>query len=226
MSVMHVSVQLLVGVLLGDVVTSLTHWVEDTYMSIETATHPALKNIALENELHHMVPYAITTSHPLRNMEVTVVLASLAIAGLWILAPSLFTTSPWLLGSMWGTMTISNLVHRYLHDRPCRRPALITILQRAGIVVSSEDHTAHHRRGHGSYGVILAPTNTLLDTTGLFPGLEWVVETVLGVRPHPKAPFDAYKQTYPNLNPRPGDPCPDPPTQDQLDTLRRNIVVT
>lgn len=216
---MHPGLQVIIGLLLVDVLTATMHWYEDNYLPPSTTKNPLLREIAIHNEIHHVVPYSITTFTPLENIMVPLLLTTCVFGVMWLVWPNGFRKYPYLLLVTGLAGTFSNLLHRWLHERPCKRPALIQLLQRIGIIVRSDVHALHHRDttgGKAMYGVIFSPMNDLYDTLGIWRGLEWVLANSVGIHPMRKLGVQEFSKQYAHLNPSKDDPCPDPPSRERL----------
>lgn len=188
---MHPLVSVAAGVLAADFVTALGHWFEDTYLSYTTAPG-LLGNIARDNELHHYVPYTITAVAWWDNVRTTVGLLAAAAVPLLLLAPAWARDHGVFLVAFAVAAALAPLVHRFQHERDCRRPALVTALMRAGLLCSRDQHRVHHQRPDGGYCVLLAPTNHVYDGLGVWRGLEALVALLTGARPQHKRGAGAY----------------------------------
>lgn len=171
----------LAGVVVGDIIAAAVHWFEDTYLP--SNTQGVLGSIARDNELHHFLPFAITTGSWLSNVSVTMPATAVFVALLWVSG----VRDPRFLVPLAVTLGISNLVHRWIHERPCTRPRAVMILQDLGILVSSETHARHHDVGHGDYGI-------MLNANGAYNAIWPVLETLIGPPTDRKLGVKAYDE--------------------------------
>lgn len=198
--------QVVAGALFADLLVALLHWFEDTYLPYTTGTG-LVDDIARDNELHHFVPFAITTVSPWENVSVSLPLSLMITGVLVAIFPGWSRNHVPFLVTMTCVGAISNLIHRYAHERLCRRPRIIKTLQDAGVLVSSEEHARHHRVPTERYGVVFGFTNVVYDSIGLWRFLE----TLVPLKKHPKPGMGAYKKlhdgwTIANMSKE----CPDP----------------
>ena len=188
---MNESIQIASGVLLGDFLVAALHWFEDTYLPYTEDDGP-LAEIARDNEMHHFLPYTITAMTPLENVSVTLPLTIAFLTFIYISFPKWFLAHLPFLLSLGTVAVLSNLIHRYTHERLCRRPLIIKKLQDFGILISTPEHADHHMYPHKNYGVVLGFTNQIYDTIGLWRGLEKIIP----LKRYPKPGVDAYKTVY------------------------------
>jgi hypothetical protein len=153
------------GILAADFITAAVHWGEDTYLPYDQ-TDSMLGQIARDNEMHHFVPYAITVESWWSNVKISLqLLAGVALA-LVVAAPKWASKNRVFLMTAAAAMAITNLLHRFQHERDCTRPALATWLQRLGILCSREQHAVHHRDSVSNYSVLLGFTNPIYGCGG------------------------------------------------------------
>lgn len=209
----QLATQIAMGIVFVDFSAAFFHWMEDTYLHW-TDSPGVMGDIARANEMHHYIPYSITTSSVFDNMKVTTLMSLVFAAGAYMVAPkwtvkhSLFIVTVVVLGSL------VNVIHRYEHERECKRPPFITMLQRAGILVSQEQHTAHHKYPDEKYGVFLGFTNHIYDTLGVWRFLE----AVLPFTPHTPPSVLETKHNYDAwLRDNMDKPCPDRITPEMLE---------
>jgi hypothetical protein len=162
----------LLALLLVDVLTALLHWTEDTYLWYGMEV-PLLREIAAANEMHHWMPRTITYYGYLEQsrVNVAVTLGVLLLAWLCGVSPR---EHPCFYAVALVAGCMSNVLHRWQHERDCERPRVVTALQRAGVLVGREAHREHHAaaKPSHSYGTVLAPLNRLYDAAGLWAALE------------------------------------------------------
>lgn len=203
------------GVLAADFLTAFVHWGEDTYLPYDTR-NSMLGKIARDNEMHHFVPYAITVESWWSNMRVSLQLLVGVALALMLAAPKwAFKHRVFLFVTM-ATMGITNVMHRFQHERDCTRPVLVTWLQRLGILCSREQHSVHHRESVSNYGVLLGFTNPIYDGLGVWRFLEGVLG-VVGLRPVRKMGVEAYAKLGDDwLRDNMARDCPEPLDKERL----------
>jgi Lipid desaturase domain len=179
------------GAILGDFLVALFHWFEDTYLPY-TQDPSILGQIARDNEMHHFLPYTITAYTPIQNISIPLALSLSFMALVFLVAPK-WSRTHWALLITAGIVgSLSNLLHRYIHERPCRRPRLITTLQDAGVLVSSSEHAKHHTNPQSRYGVVLGFTNVIYDNAHIWRLFEMVVP----LQKYPKPGVSMFQSSY------------------------------
>ena len=162
--------------LLADFIAGLFHWWEDSYLSQDT---PLLGNlIGGPNSLHHSSPTAFLRGSYWHRNYTTIIPAAIACGVcLWF--------GHWL----WLTMaflTQANQIHCYGHQGK-RNPVWVRWLQSVGIFQSVKHHGLHHRSPFAiRYCVMSNYLNWVLDGSGFWRGLEYVVFVVTGYRAREK----------------------------------------
>lgn len=217
-------VQVVVGVLAADFLTAAAHWFEDTYLP-HTEAPGLLGEIARDNDMHHFIPFSITVGSWWETCRVSAqLMAGLALA-FWAMAPRLVARYRTFFVTCAVAMVSANLVHRFQHERECTRPAIVTALQRAGALCSSEQHAVHHENTDVRYGVLLGFTNAAYDSLGVWRALETMLACV-GVRPTARKPaVETYKALYDvwlagNMTRE----CPEPLTPQHLAEYHRRLT--
>ncbi len=130
--------------LIADFLTGLFHWWQDCYLEVDSKYKFAVA-LAIDNELHHTQPAAMTKLSEWENMRNS---AEIGWPVAWIFYMVGFPTIVWL-PFFFGSF--GNLVHRYAHLPPGKIPKPIAALQKVGLFVSPAHHGAHH---FGPNGVI------------------------------------------------------------------------
>lgn len=187
--------KIVAGVLVADFLTAAVHWAEDTYLPHSEAPG-MLGDIARENDMHHFIPFSITVGSYWDNCRVSFKLLAMAGAALLAIAPRWAAKHRVFLITLALAMGVTNLAHRFQHERDCRRPTWITALQRMGVLCSREQHSVHHEQADVRYGVLLGFTNWVYDTFKVWRILEAVL-SVFGLKRHArKQGVGAYKALY------------------------------
>ena len=212
---MHPITQVLLGLGGADFLVAFFHFFEDTYLPY-TETQSILGNIARANEMHHYVPYTITSSTSLELMTVTLPLACIIAGLLYVLAPQWSSRHVVLIATMFCVGIMSNVIHKYQHERDCQRPGWMTALMDAGILVSRDEHKEHHRNPTTHYGIITSLGNTVYDGLGIWN----ILESIIPLQRYPKPGNASYENDVP-----PGvkkvveQDCPRRLTHDEVDGL-------
>lgn len=208
--------QVAAGVLAADFLTAALHWFEDTYLP-HTDSPGLLGDISRDNDMHHFIPYSITAGSWWDNCKVSCQLLAAAAALLLVAAPRWAWRRRVFLGSAFATMALANLLHRFQHERDCTRPALVTGLQRLGILCSRDQHSVHHHDTGVKYSVVLGFTNAVYDSLGVWRFFE-LLTSAFGVPPSARKPgVGRYAQLYdPWLADNMARDCPEPLTAEQL----------
>jgi hypothetical protein len=219
---MNTALQIIVGFFLADFLSAFFHFFEDTYLP-NTNSPGILGEIARDNELHHALPFAMASIPSLDNIRVTLPL-SLAIAlSILVIAPSWTRSHIYLILTMIVVGTLSNLIHRWQHERDCTRPKIVTLLQRAGILVSREQHKIHHEMPDRMYGVVSPVGNWFYDTFGIWD----LFRLVIPLQKHDKPSVSEYTQFIPETVKRELDePCPRRLSPDEIQQVRQNLTST
>lgn len=153
------------------------HWLKDTYLGPFTPIIGA--KFIWGSRLHHVRPrYVLEFS----DWDL------LCDSSLWTLiwmAPLLILTnfSNFML-SLFFTISINDIVHKYAHMYDNERPLWASILQKMYIFQSHDEHHAHHIEPHDiNYCPISPYVNIVLEKINFWRNLELLVEKFLGVNP-------------------------------------------
>lgn len=215
---MRPAIQVLVGICLADFLVAFFHFLEDEYLP--NSHRPILGNIARDNEMHHYVPYTITSSTWMENITVSGSLAVIIVALIALLAPRWSSKHVVLLGTALAVGTVSNILHKYQHERDCKRPKWISALMNAGIIVSREEHKEHHADPSTRYGVVTSLGNAMYDGLGVWKGLK----AIIPLPKYPKLPSAAYDKEVPDeIKTVVNQECPRQLTKQEIDALFERI---
>lgn len=159
--------ELVYGYFLADFVSGLGHWFEDTYMTVEnTAHYPAfIRDIAFFNSEHHKHPRNMTDYPWYETISSSVPLVLAFSLACW----ALFGLQLW-----WATASAIlvwiNQIHKWQHMTRGERPAIVTLLMRAGVLQGGAHHRKHHDGVFNTRFCILSPyLNPLLDYIKFWP---------------------------------------------------------
>lgn len=216
MATKRLATQVALGLLVADFITAAAHWFEDTYLPYDPSP-TLLGAISRDNEMHHFIPFSITTGHWWDNMRLSMGLLVAVLVPLAFVAPRWMARHKAFLITASLAMGLTNLMHRFQHERECTRPSFITALQRIGFLVSREQHSVHHRVPDQKYGVLLGFTNRVYDGLGVWRVLEAVL-AALGFPPSArKHGVVAYEKMYdPWLVRNMARPCPQRISKERL----------
>lgn len=142
--------QPVVGYVLADALSGITHWFADSQLSEVT---PVVGRVLIHPfRDHHRDPAALTR-HGLLELCGNSALCSIPL--LFLPLPATFLTTLTL------ALVLTNLFHRWAHDE--RPPAAARILQRWKLILNSASHARHHANGRGAYCVTNGWFNPVLD---------------------------------------------------------------
>ena len=172
---------LVLGYVLADLASGLIHWLFDRYGTADT---PVVgRNFVQPFREHHIDPKGITRHDFIETN------GNNCIATLVPLLPALLVpmTSRWtvltvaVLAATAAATMATNQFHKWAHeDSPS---ALVAWLQRARLVLEARHHDIHHTAPYDKYYCITTGwLNPLLYRIRFFPGLEWVIWRLTGVR--------------------------------------------
>lgn len=176
---MNILYEIIVGYLLADFIMGIYHWVKDTYFSPFT---PIIgKTFIWSSRLHHVRPrYVVEFSD--WNLFIDSAMWTLS----WIIP--LF----YLLGgshiafmlSLFFTISINDIVHKYAHMFDHERPSWATFLQNIYVFQSHDEHHAHHVHPHEiNYCPISPFVNIILEKINFWRKIEYVIKKYLGIIP-------------------------------------------
>lgn len=169
---------ILLAWLLADFISGIVHWWEDRAL-VDGSRFNFINSIRRDNEIHHADPTFFLSYTWWGNINTTAPFAW-AIATVLYFAgvPLLFVLTAVFLG-------IGNLIHRWAHEHAVKRPRIVTLLQRTGILSSPDHHIQHHFRdglpvtreeSTIRYCVMSNWLNPILDRIKFFPLLERILK--------------------------------------------------
>lgn len=123
--------------LLADFISGLVHWWEDRAL-VGKSSLKFLNGVRLDNERHHNEPIQLTRLSWWENINTTAPIAwTLSLIFFVINAPTILWLTVFCLG-------FGNLVHRWSHEPKSKRPKVISLLQKTGLLISPSHHSGHH----------------------------------------------------------------------------------
>ena len=220
---MHIIFQVIIGVLIGELGSSLAHWIEDSYLPYCTDT-PLLRKVAKENEMHHYYPRAVIRTPWYKSIYETVAIASSILLIAFLINRKGFMRMKWLwlVAATWAVL--SCLTHKYSHYRDCELCIPYRILQDIGLLSNHQHHAVHHNTSNCRYAPSFPALNVVLDWLTVFRMLECIVEGLTGVEPDRKMGYNDYKKTEIHTMTE-GSFCPRVITGQELDILESNLAV-
>ncbi|AQN68567.1 putative ubiquitin-conjugating enzyme E2 [Saudi moumouvirus] len=168
------------GYLFGDFIMGIYHWVKDTYFSPFT---PIIGSTFIwGSRLHHVRP-----RHVLESNDLDLFWDSGKWTLIWMLPVFyIIGINPFTL-SLFLTISINDIVHKYAHAYDNERPQWATFLQNINIFQSHDEHHLHHIAPHEiNYCPITPFVNPILEKINFWRKLEQYIENHLGVKPRAK----------------------------------------
>lgn len=158
-----------------DFLSGVFHWIEDAYGN---PFWPVVgRHVTKPNILHHYAPRAFVTNSWYLSSRLLLLVCAL-IATIAIVTG----TFNWMVafGLLLGVN--ANQVHKWSHRTRRENGMLVTRLQSLHVIQSPAHHHRHHVLGKNTnYCVLTDFLNPVLDHTGFWKGLEWVIARVLRV---------------------------------------------
>jgi len=165
------------GYIVADFLVGVFHWIKDTYFDPYT---PLLGGIFIWNSrLHHIKPHYVTTfnDHDLFVSSAKWT-SSWALPLFYYVDFSLFTVSLFL------TVALNDVIHKYSHMSDTERPEWATFLQNIYIFQSPEEHHIHHKYPHISHYCPITPfVNVFLEKYNFWRKLENFIEIKFHIKP-------------------------------------------
>jgi hypothetical protein len=160
----------------SDFLAGIWHWLEDRYFDVEW---PIIgKYIAKPNKLHHDQPLAfLAGNYWQRNW--TAFVPSMIACGIALLFGQYW------LATMFAMTSQANEVHAWAHSKG-KVSNWVAMLQLTGLFQSPRQHALHHTSPFADrYCVSSDWLNPILDSTGFWRGVEWLIAKTTGLKPWP-----------------------------------------
>lgn len=169
-----------IAYLLGDFLMGFFHWLKDTYFTPFT---PIIgKRLIWDSRLHHIRPHYVTE---FTNWQLFKGSASWAI--IWMLPLCYLISINTFMVTLFLTIGINDVVHKYAHLSDEERPKWASFLQNIHVFQSHDEHHLHHVAPHEiCYCPITPFLNTFLENIDFWRNLEANVEKVSGIKPRAK----------------------------------------
>jgi hypothetical protein len=224
MKITKILFEILVAYLAADLLTATAHWFEDNYIDYCTK-NVLLRGIAVDNELHHYFPRTIVGYSYYENIYYGLIFSLIAIIIMCLLLGINFIFEHSLFIVVFFIfVSIANLLHRFSHERDCEKNNFVIFLQKIGILCSSEHHKVHHSSSNGEkYGILNNYTNYIYDSINLWGGLESIIYTITGIKANRKKSYSEYKDIQCYLHENALNECPDTPTKDDIEFLKKKL---
>lgn len=183
--------QILSAYVMGDLIVGIFHWFKDTYFSPLT---PIIgREFIWNSRLHHLKPRYVVEFSDLKLMYSSGKWAIVWMFPLmYLLNFNLFSIT------LFITILINDVVHKYAHMIESERPKIITLMQKYHIIQSHAEHHSHHISPYNvNYCPITSCLNVVLERINFWRNLELIVESCFGAKP--KHYVDKYVEddTYP-----------------------------
>ena len=182
------------GFILGDLLSTFVHWFEDSYIHYCT-TNTFLNLVARENEMHHYMPFVCVSSTYWENIENSVIVILVFVIFLLVFFFKHLSKYMFFWISFGMSLLLGILNHRFCHERDCRKPLIIQYIHKSNIIVGSEMHRKHHINPNSNYSLTFCHTNYILNFFNVFPILEHIIFIVSGIKPSRKKGYDDYEKT-------------------------------
>lgn len=173
-------ISIIAGYLLADFIMGVYHWIKDTYFSPFT---PIIgKTLIWGSRLHHIRPRFV-----IEFSDWQLISGSSRWTLLWI-GPLiyLFGLTPFLL-SLFVTISLNDVIHKYSHMPDHERPKWASFFQNIYIFQSHDEHHLHHVSPHEvNYCPITPYVNVILERINFWRGVEQIIEKTTGIIPREK----------------------------------------
>jgi len=187
-------IQFIIGYFIADFLVAWFHWLEDTYFDFNSS-NLIIRNIALDNSMHHFYPRSIVTFDFFDNIKITLVVTFTILCIIYLLNKKIVLKYYILFITIFIVTTLSNYLHKLTHQRDCENNAFVRFLQSYGLIMSHNEHSYHHSVDSSvKFGVINNYTNYIYDGIGIWRILEKIIELLFGIRPcHKPVAKDFYE---------------------------------
>lgn len=164
------------GYIMADFLVGVFHWMKDTYGTPHT---PLIgKKIIWSSRLHHVRPQHVTSVS-----DFDLLISSGSWTMLWYIPYVLLFGLSLFNISLFLTISINDIIHKYAHMNESTRPKLISFLQDI-IIQSDTEHHVHHTFPHTqNYCPITPFLNKILETINFWRRLEGLAEKILNISP-------------------------------------------
>lgn len=173
-------IKIIFGYLLADFIMGIYHWIKDTYFGPFT---PFIgKKFIWMSRLHHIRPrYIFEFSDKDMFLD----------SGKWTLlwmGPLFYFIglTPFLI-SLFLTISLNDIIHKYSHMLDHERPQWATFMQNMYIFQSHDEHHLHHIYPHEiNYCPITPYVNSVLEKIIFWKKIENIIDHYTGIKPRGK----------------------------------------
>lgn len=166
--------------ILADFLVGIYHWVKDTYFGPFT---PIIgKKFIWSSRLHHIRPRYVLEFSDWELFSDSAKWTLLWMGPLFYLRGfSIFNVVLYL------SISMNDVIHKYAHMFDNERPKWATLMQRAYIFQSHEEHHLHHTYPHEiNYCPMTPYVNVFLEKINMWTRLENTIEYTTGIKPRAK----------------------------------------
>lgn len=184
-------IKIFLAYLFADFLMGLYHWIKDTYFGPFT---PIIgKTFIWGSRLHHVRPRYV-----LEFSDYNLFINSAKWTLIWMLPLFLIFGINAFIMSLFITISMNDIVHKYAHMKDSERPRLASKLQKLYIFQSHDEHHSHHISPHNvNYCPITPYVNTVLEKIEFWRNLEFIIEYLTGIAPRSKEYDFVENPTYP-----------------------------
>lgn len=184
-------VNAIMGYLLADFIMGVYHWLKDTYCGPYT---PIIgKKFIWSSRLHHVRPRYV-----LEFSDSELFISSAKWTLIWMGPLFYFTGITMFMVSLFLTISLNDVIHKYAHMTDCERPMCATLLQNMHLLQSHDEHRSHHVEPHDiNYCPITPYLNKILEKINFWKRLEAAIESATGVKPRAVEDMFVEDPTYP-----------------------------
>ena len=188
---MNVIFEIIIGYLIADFIMGIYHWIKDTYFG---PFSPIIgETFIWGSRLHHIRPRYVIEFSDWQLFKSSAIWTFLWMAPLFYL----FGRSVWLM-SIYLTISLNDVVHKYSHMYDHERPLFMTILQKSYLIQSHDEHHAHHIEPHTANYCPISPfLNLFLERINFWRNLENLIEFTTGYKPRAREYDFVENENYP-----------------------------
>lgn len=184
-------ITILSACLFGDLILGIYHWIKDSYFSPFT---PFIgKSLVWGSRLHHIRPRYVCEFSDWQLFK-----SSASWTLIWMGPLILYTRINLFVVTLFLTIGLNDVIHKYAHMLDYERPKIATFLQKIYLFQSYEEHHLHHISPHEvNYCPITPYVNIILEQINFWKRLEDTIEKYFGVKA--RANYDDFVEdpTYP-----------------------------
>jgi ubiquitin-conjugating enzyme E2 variant len=162
---------------LADFLTGIYHWIKDTYFSPFT---PVIgKKMIWGSRMHHIRPRYV-----LEFSDWQLFMGSARWTLAWIFPLLYFTGISIFMVTLFFTISLNDVIHKYAHMQDYERPYWATFMQKIYIFQSHEEHHLHHIDPHEiNYCPITPYVNHILEALDFWKKMEQLIAKCFGIKP-------------------------------------------